>query len=147
MPSELMDRFSEMSPLFGHAKLGEEDMSPQMRAFSVSSGMNASTHKSLVGANRAEGMLLHSELLRWYLEKGLVASNITKTFCYKKKAIFEEFVVQATESRRQGDSDPSLALHANMAKLSVNSVHGKTINHKKKITKMLNTLRTQSRCL
>ena len=104
VPPELMDHFSEMSPLFGHAKLGEEHMSPHMKAYVVSSGMSMSTHKSLVGANRAEGMLLHSELLRWYLEKGLVASNVTKTFRYKKKAIFEEFVVQATESRRQGDS-------------------------------------------
>ena len=64
--------------------------------------MSMSTHKSLVGANRADGMLLHSELLRWYLERGLVASNVTQTFRYKK-AIFEEIVVQETESRRQGD--------------------------------------------
>ena len=130
VPPELEDRFSEMSPLFGHAKLGEEHMSAHMRSFVVSSGMSVSAHKSLVGANRAEGMLLHSELLRWYLEKGLIASNVTRTFRYKKKAIFEQFVVQATESRRQGDSDPSLALHANMAKLSVNSVYGKTITNK-----------------
>ena len=96
----------------------------------VSSGISMSTHKSLVDANRAEGMLLHSGLLRWFLKKGLAASVVTKTDHYKKKAIFEEFVVQATESRRQGDSNPSLALHANMAKLSVNSVYGKTITNK-----------------
>ena len=125
-----MEHFLEMTPLFGHARLGEEHLSPHMRAYVVSSGISMSTHRSLVGANRAEGMLLHSELLRWYLKKGLVASNVTKTYRYQKKAIFEEFVIQATESRRQGDSDPSLALHANMAKLSVNSVYGKTITNK-----------------
>ena len=37
---------------------------------------------------------------------------------------------QGTESWQQGDSDHSLALHANMAKLSVNSVYGKTITNK-----------------
>ena len=69
--------------------------------------------------------------MRWYLKKGLVASDVTKAFRYKKKAIYEEFIiVQATESWRQGNSDPSLALHANMAKLSVNSVYGKTITKK-----------------
>ena len=47
--------------------------------------MSVSTHKSPVGAKRAEGMLLHSELLRWYLKKGLVASNVTKTFRYIKE--------------------------------------------------------------
>ena len=26
VPPELMDRFSELSPLFGHAKLGEEHL-------------------------------------------------------------------------------------------------------------------------
>ena len=55
--------------------------------------------------------------------------------CYQnlplqKEGNFEEFFVQTTEPRRQGDSDPSLALHANMAKLSVNSVYGKTITNK-----------------
>ena len=92
-------------------------------------GMSVSTHRSLVRANRAEAMLLHSELLRWHLKKGLVASRVTKTNRYNKKSIFEEFVIQATESRRQGDRDPLLALHANMAKLSVKSVYGKTITN------------------
>ena len=31
---ELMDLFSEMTPLFGHARLGEEHLSPHMRALS-----------------------------------------------------------------------------------------------------------------
>jgi hypothetical protein len=103
-----------------------------MKEFMVESGMSVSTNKSLVGASSAQRILLHSELLRWYLKKGLQMSNVTHTYRYKKKAIFEEFVVQATDSRRQGDSDPSLALHANMAKLSVNSVYGKTITNKEK---------------
>ena len=80
-----MELFSEMTPLFGHANLGEEHLSPHMRAYVASSGMSVSTHSSLVGANRAEGMLLHSELLRWYLKKGLLASNVTKTYRYNKK--------------------------------------------------------------
>ena len=130
VPPELMEHFSEMTPLFGLSKLGQGHLSLHMRAHVVLSGMSVSTHKSHVGANRAEGMLLHSELLQWYLKKGLVASNVTKTFRYKKKAMFEEFVVQTTESQRRGNSDPSLALHANMAKLSVNTVYGKTITNK-----------------
>ena len=63
-------------------------------------------------------------------KKGLVASNVTKTYRYQKKAMYEEFVIQATEFWRKGDSDPSLALHAYMAKLSVNSVYGKTLTNK-----------------
>ena len=59
-----MEHISEMTPLFGHAKLGEEHLSPHMRAYVALSGMSVSTHRSLVGANRAEGKLLHSELLR-----------------------------------------------------------------------------------
>ena len=92
--------------------------------------MSVSTHRSLVGANRAEGVLLYSELLRLYLKKWLVVCNVTHTYWYKKKLILKEFVIQATESPWHGDSNPSLALHANMAKLSVNSVYGKTITNK-----------------
>ena len=130
VPSELMEHYSQMTPLFGNAKLGDEHLSPHMKAYVISSGMSLSKHRSPVGANRADCMLLHSELLRLYLTKGLVASNVTKTHRYKKNPILEEFVIQATESRRQGDSDRSLELHAIMAKLSVNSVYGSTITNK-----------------
>ena len=84
-----MEHFSEMTPLFGHAKLGEEHLSPHMGAYVASSGMSVSTHRSLVGANRAEGMLLHSELLGWNLKEGLVASHVSKTNRFNKKSIFE----------------------------------------------------------
>ena len=43
VPTELMDPFSEMSPLFGYAKIREEHMSPHMKAYMVSSGMSMST--------------------------------------------------------------------------------------------------------
>lgn len=49
---------------------------------------------------------------------------------YVKRVAFQAFVDQETEARRLGDSDPSLSLHANMAKLSVNYVYGKTITNK-----------------
>ena len=85
VPPELMEHFSEMTPLFGHARLGEEHLSPHMRAYVVSSGISMLTHRSLVGANRAEGMLLHSELLQWYLRKGWLLPMLPKHTATKRR--------------------------------------------------------------
>ena len=80
-----MEHFLEMTPLFGHARLGEEHLSPHMRAYVVSSGISMLTHRSLVGANRAEGMLLHSELLQWYLRKGWLHPMLPKHTATKRR--------------------------------------------------------------
>lgn len=61
-------------------------------------------------------------------------TRVYQTIKYEPKKIFSIFVEQATYARRQGDGDPSLSLHANMAKMSVNSVavYGKTIINKER---------------
>ena len=41
VPPELMKLFTEMTPLFGHAKLGEAHLSPHLRQFVVSSGTSS----------------------------------------------------------------------------------------------------------
>jgi len=92
--------------------------------------MSPSACRGLVGAMTAKKMLLHSHLLKWYLGEGLVVSKIHSTYRYVKRVAYRDFVDQATTARRAGDADPSLSLHANMAKLSVNSVYGKTITNK-----------------
>ena len=130
VPDHLLTKFSEMSPVFGHLEISYDLLSPHMQDFVKVREWSMSTQKALVGAAAATNILLHSELLRWYLSEGMVVSAVHKTYRYKKKVIFGDFVEQATDSRRRGDSDPSLTLHANMAKLSVNSVYGKTITNK-----------------
>ena len=130
VPEHLYDKFSEMSPLFGHTKLGDEILSDHMRTFVREHNIAPSANRGLVGAMAAKKMLLHSDLLRWYLDEGLEVSMVHSTYRYIKRVAFADFVDQATASRRAGDADPSLTLHANMAKLSVNSVYGKTITNK-----------------
>ena len=132
VPEEIHDKFSEMCPIFGHLTITEEHISSHMMDYVKECQINIHSQKSLVGALRASHILLHSELLKWYLSEGLDVSRVYQTYRYKQRPIYSSFVREATDSRRQGDRDPSLSLHANMAKLSVNSVYGKTITNKER---------------
>ena len=114
----------------------EEHISAHMMEYVKDCQINQHSQKSLVGALRASHILRHSELLKWYLSEGLELTRVYQTYRYKQKPVYSSFVKQATDSRRQGDRDPSLSLHANMAKLSVNSVYGKTITNKERHSKV-----------
>ena len=91
--------------------------------------INIHSQKSLDGVMNATRILLYSEVLKWYLLEGLEVTKVYQTFRYRPKKIFSSFAEQATDARRQGDLDPLLSLPANMAKVSVNSVYGKTITN------------------
>ena len=109
VPDNLVSKFSEMSPLFGHVEVDYSLLSKHMQEFVRETGWSISSGKSLVGVCSAQNILLHSELLKWYLSEGLEVTQIHKMVRYKKKDIFRQFVEDATDSRREGDRDPSLS--------------------------------------
>jgi hypothetical protein len=81
---------------------------------------------------KAEKMLFLTDLLRWYLSHGLVVTRIYQVVEYEKRPIFREFSDSVSNTRRAGDTDSSLKLLANTAKLIGNSLYGKTITDKTK---------------
>ena len=60
VPPELMEHFSEMTPLFGHAKLGEAHLSPHMREFVVLSVTSVSTHPCTCQQGRGYALRLRA---------------------------------------------------------------------------------------
>lgn len=72
-------------------------------------------------------MLFHTDLLQWYLHKGLVVTNVTYAVKYKKRTPFKTFVERVSEARRQGDKSDEYKLIGEMMKLMGNSSYGKCI--------------------
>jgi hypothetical protein len=74
-------------------------------------------------------MLFHTDLLKWYLEKGLVVSNIYYAVKYERKRPFKSFMEQISNERRAGDIDKAYKLRGEMMKLMGNSSYGKCITN------------------
>ena len=85
--------------------------------------------KKLVGSMFGKKMLFPTELLKWYLEHGLIVSNITYAVRYIRKAPFQEFAEQVSRERRAGDANPDHKVRGEMMKLNGNSSYGKCITN------------------
>ena len=71
--------------------------------------------------------MLSTPLLKWYLEHGLVISEVFEIVQYKPVTPFREFGENIANCRRQGDKDPSKKVEGEAAKLIGNSAHGRTL--------------------
>jgi G:T-mismatch repair DNA endonuclease (very short patch repair protein) len=132
VPDHLLDEFSEMPPIFKNVELDRSHLSDYMRRLAEAQGFLKRPQRCLIGSMKAEKMLFLTDLLRWYLSHGLVVTRIYQVVEYEKRPIFREFSDSVSNTRRAGDTDSSLKLLANTAKLIGNSLYGKTITDKTK---------------
>ena len=132
VPPHLEGKFSEMAPIFKNALVGREHLSPIMLEHAESHDYLRRPQRMLIGSLKGERILLYSELLKWYLQHGLVVSRVHQLVEYVPRKIFERFGLSVTEARRLGDVDTSKKLLADTHKLVGNSTYGKTITNKDK---------------
>jgi hypothetical protein len=117
--------FAEMPPIFKNVEITYNDLSPETQA-QVKPNYKS---KKLVGSIFGKKMLFPTELLKWYVEHGLIVSNITCAIRYIRKAPFQEFAEQVSRERRAGDANPDHKVRGEMMKLIGNSSYGKFITN------------------
>ncbi|KAI9188571.1 uncharacterized protein BJ171DRAFT_549374 [Polychytrium aggregatum] len=71
----------------------------------------------------AKEIILFSPLLRWYLEHGLVITNIHRLVSFEPNRCFQSFVDEVTEARQQGGD----SILADTMKLFGNSAYGRSL--------------------
>ena len=125
VPDHLKEYFAEMPPIFKNTEIQYNDLSAETKT-QVKPNYKS---KKLVGSMFGKKMLFPTELLKWYLEHGLVVSNITCVIRYERKAPFKSFAEQVSNERRAGDSSPAYKLRGEMMKLMGNSSYGKCITN------------------
>lgn len=84
---------------------------------------------------KAKKILLHSPLLKWYVEHGLVVTMIYRVVEFVPRPVFKSFEESCTKARRQGDQNDTSdldSLKANQAKLTANAGFGGLIMDKTK---------------
>jgi len=70
---------------------------------------------------KGKDMLLSTDLLKWYLEQGLVISKISEVIEYRRGQPFSSFANTVTEARKAGALDPALKILGDTEKLTGNS--------------------------
>ena len=124
--------FGEMSPLFCTTSVSLEEISNSMKTYVEDNAMSKKPRKLLVGGMKARKILIATPLLKWYLEHGLVVTDIYKVIEYIPSACFKNFQDKVSNARRQGDADPSTSIIADTMKLLGNSGYGSLIMNKER---------------
>ena len=125
----LREHFAEMTPIFKNTKITRADIGAHMRQFAEQNKIMSTPRPSLIGSYFGKQMLFATPLLKWYIQHGLVVSNITLVLEYEPDACFRNFGFRVSEARRRGDADRSKAIIAETYKLLGNSAYGKTVTN------------------
>lgn len=131
VPAHLREYFSEMQPIFKNCAVSREDTGDFMKDYAKEHKLLSQPRQTLISSFSAQGILLTTPLLQWYLSHGLKVTNIQQTVEYKPQKCFQNFGEKVSNARRQGDTDLSKAVLADTFKLLGNSAYGKTITNAK----------------
>lgn len=134
VPSELTHKFQEMPPIFKNVNISRNDLSDHMRAFAEANKIMPQPQRSLIGSMFGKKILILTTLLKWYLQHGLVVSNVYQVIQFQGKECFSKFGKTICDIRREGDHDPAKKIIAETAKLSGNVIYGTTITDKERFT-------------
>ena len=133
VPEQLLDKFSEFSPLFILSEVPEDQIPQHMQDYKINTGRKKiKNNKKLLGVMKAEKILLYSPLLKWYLNHGLQVTKIHKYISYTPGRPFKWFPEEVSCARRAADQDKNKRQLGDTAKLKGNSFYGKMIENLEK---------------
>ena len=133
VPEQLLDKFSEFSPLFILSEVPEDQIPQHMHAYKINTGRKKiKNNKKLLGVMKAGKILLYSPLLKWYLNHGLQVTKIHKYISYTPGRPFKWFPEEVSGARRATDQDKNKRQLGDTAKLKGNSFYGKMIENLEK---------------
>ena len=118
------DYFDAFPPIFKKTVVKREHLPEKMRAFAEETGRMPRGHDYLISSMMGEKIMLATPLLRYYLELGLVVTNIYQAVEYTPIKVFEDMTKTITKWRVAADSDPSKKIIADTHKTTGNSLYG-----------------------
>ena len=126
-PPEVIDYFSKLNhpPIFNHIEVTESMLGEQIKKLLNEKKTKYPLPKQLTLTFNADQYLMTSDLAKFYLEKGLVISNLKLAIEYNKDQPLAEFVQLVTDKRKEATRKKDSNLQ-NTFKLCMNSCYGKT---------------------
>ena len=125
VPAEMRWYWDQFPPLFGNAIIDFEHYGPFMQQFVRDNGIMTAPRKLLVSAFSAKNIILVSDLLRWYIQKGLVVTAVHCIYEFENNSRpFVSYANDITAKRRAGDLEDRFSILSNLAKTLGNSGYG-----------------------
>ena len=116
VPRDLWETFEEFPPTFISRSIGLEGVLQHMKdCLAKSNRTYFPDQKKLLGVLKTKKTLLYAPLLEWYLNHGLKITAVYHTIDYIPQKIFDWFVREVTNKRRQGDVEAEKALLAEVS--------------------------------
>ena len=109
-----------------------------MKNFMTESGIKLKKRRLLISGTAAKDILLSTPLLRWYLQRGLIVTNIEQVVEFVPTTPFQDFVNDITHHRQIADKVPSKKIIALNRKICGNAAYGSLILDKQKYTRTQN---------
>ena len=111
----------EMCPIFGTANIEEKHISGVMGTFMSDNNISKKPRRQLLGTLSGKQMMLHSSLLKFYLDIGLHVTHVYQVVEYVGNRVFKPFSDMIMKYRREASLDPEKAPLAQMFKVIGNS--------------------------
>ena len=130
VPDDKKEKFSEMCPVFKNVDTPFACIGEHMQQFVNDNKLTKNPKRGLIGSMFGDNILLITPLLKWYLDHGLVVTEIYEVIEYTPNRCFQTFADNVSNARRAGDIDPSKAIIAETSKLFGNAGYGGTLTNK-----------------
>ena len=126
-PPEVIDYFSKLNhpPIFNHVEVEEEMLSNETIKLLKDRKLNFPLSRQLTLTFHAKNYLLTTDLAKYYIDKGMILSNLQLALEYNQDKPLAPFVDLVTEKRKEATRMRDNNLQ-NTYKLCMNSCYGKT---------------------
>ena len=131
VPDDEKEKFSEMCPVFKNVDIPFDCIGEHMQQFVNDNKLTKNPKRGLIGSMFGDNILLTTPLLKWYLDHGLVVTEIYEVIEYTPNRCFQTFADNVSNARRTGDIDLSKAIIAETSELFGNAGYGGTLTNKK----------------
>ena len=140
VPDELLEKFSEFSPLFLIDSVPEDQIPEHMKVYPERTQRKIiGGTKKLLGVTRVKEIWLYMLMLKWYLNHDLKATTIHKYLKYESVKFFSWFPEEVSQARQGSDNNPALKQLRDIDNLEGNLFYGKMIEDLMKHLRMIFT--------
>ena len=121
VPEHLKSYFSELTPIFKNVEVGREHISSHMKDYCIDNKLLTQPRRTLIGSYFGKAILLSTPLLAWYLDHGLIVTDIQQVVEYEPQTCFKDFADSVTSARREGARNTESSILVDTFKLLGNS--------------------------
>ena len=135
-PDHLKEKYRNLEPVFKRTAISQSTLKGVMLEYAKTHKLLKQPQEMIVSSYFANNYVALSELFKYYMEIGLIVSNVHHFIEYEHQPLFKNFADIVTNKRREATADPRLKIIADTYKLLGNIPYGKSISNVSKYRKV-----------